>query len=81
MVYFFLETKPNPLKGGDGKPRVLASFEKPRKTPRMTQDSRAAENQQARESNYHEFSFFHIECGCAFVGKRRLGDTALYRDF
>ncbi len=27
-------TKPNPLKDGDGKPRVLASSEKPRKIPR-----------------------------------------------
>ena len=32
----------NPPKGGDGKPRVLASFEKPRMTPRRTQDCRAA---------------------------------------
>ncbi len=29
-------TKPNPPKGGDGKPRVLASSEKPWKTPRRT---------------------------------------------
>ncbi len=35
--------KPNPPKGGDGKPRVLASSEKPRMTPRRTQDRRAAE--------------------------------------
>jgi len=33
---------PNPPKDGDGKPRVLASSEKPRTTPRRTQDRRAA---------------------------------------
>jgi hypothetical protein len=27
------QIKPNPPKDGDGKPRILASFEKPRKTP------------------------------------------------
>jgi len=26
------QIKPNPPKDGDGKPRILASFEKPRKT-------------------------------------------------
>ena len=36
-------TKPNPPKDGDGKPRVLASSEKPRMTPRRTQDRRAIE--------------------------------------
>ncbi len=35
--------KPNPTKDGDGKPRVLAFFEKPRMTPQGTQDRRAGE--------------------------------------
>ena len=41
----FLATpkKPNSPKGGDGKPRVLASSEKPRMTSRRTQDRRAAQ--------------------------------------
>ncbi len=37
-------TKPNPPKDGDGKPRVLASSENPRKTSRRIQDHRAASN-------------------------------------
>ena len=40
--------KPNPPKGGDGKPRVLASSEKPWKTSRRTQDRRVAEATGAR---------------------------------
>ena len=37
-------TKPNPFKDGDGKLRILASSEKPWKTPRRTQDRRAVED-------------------------------------
>ncbi len=36
------QIKPNPPKDGDGKPRVLTSFEKPWKTSRRSQDRRAA---------------------------------------
>ena len=35
--------KPNPSKGGDGKPRILASSEKSWKSSRRTQDRRAAD--------------------------------------
>ena len=37
-----LETKPNPAKDGDGKPRVLVSSVKPEKTARTAQDRQAA---------------------------------------
>ncbi len=44
LIYLGTATiKPNPPKDGDGKPRVLASSEKPWKTSRRTQDRRAAE--------------------------------------
>ncbi len=42
-AYTIITKKPNPPKDGDGKPRVLASSEKPWKTSRRTQDRRAAD--------------------------------------
>jgi len=59
--------KPNPPKGGDGKPRVLASSEKPRMTPRRTQDRRAAETRRTAGGNLMKSRYLASLAALAFL--------------